>query len=73
MATTNGQRWLYAIANLGNVIPYQAVGAVILFYYTDVKHLPAGWAAVLETRPEWRAEPLLAHWAERGWPTAGRP
>ena len=47
MATTNRQRWLYAIANLGNVIPYQAVGAVILFYYTDVKHLPAGWAAVV--------------------------
>ncbi|PZR11561.1 MAG: malonate decarboxylase holo-[acyl-carrier-protein] synthase [Azospirillum brasilense] len=33
---------------------------------------PAGWAAVLETRPEWRAEPLLAHWAERGWPLVAR-
>jgi GPH family glycoside/pentoside/hexuronide:cation symporter len=49
MATTNRQRWLYSIANLGNVIPYQAVGAVILFYYTDVKHLPATWASVVMT------------------------
>lgn len=49
MATTNRQRWLYAVANLGNVIPYQAVGAVVLFYYTDVKHLPATWAAVVMT------------------------
>jgi GPH family glycoside/pentoside/hexuronide:cation symporter len=49
MATTNKQRWLYSIANLGNVIPYQAVGAVILFYYTDVKHLPATWASVVMT------------------------
>lgn len=45
MATTNKQRWLYSIANLGNTIPYQAVGAVALFYYTDVKRLPATWAA----------------------------
>lgn len=49
MATTNRQRWLYSIANLGNIIPYQAVGAVILFYYTDVKHLPATWASVVMT------------------------
>lgn len=47
--TTNKQRWLYSIANLGNVIPYQAVGAVILFYYTDVKHLPATWASIVMT------------------------
>jgi GPH family glycoside/pentoside/hexuronide:cation symporter len=49
MATTNKQRWLYSIANLGNVIPYQAVGTAILFYYTDVKHLPASWAAIVMT------------------------
>ena len=49
MQTTNKQRWLYSIANLGNVIPYQAVGAVILYFYTDVKHLPAGWAAIIMT------------------------
>ena len=44
-STTNKQRWLYSIANLGNTIPGQAVGAFMLFYYTDVKHLPAAWAA----------------------------
>jgi GPH family glycoside/pentoside/hexuronide:cation symporter len=47
--TTNRQRWLYSVANLGNVIPYQAVGTVLLFYYTDVKHLPASWAAIVMT------------------------
>lgn len=49
METTNKQRWLYSIANLGNTIPYQAVGAVILFFYTDVKNLPATWAATVMT------------------------
>ncbi len=44
-STTNKQRWLYSIANLGNTIPTQAVGAYMLFYYTDVKHLDAAWVA----------------------------
>ncbi|MBN1582526.1 MAG: MFS transporter [Anaerolineae bacterium] len=43
--TTNAQRWLYSIANLGNTIPSQAVSAFMLFFYTDVRHLPAEWAA----------------------------
>jgi len=47
--TTNKQRWLYSIANLGNNIPYQAVGAVLLFFYTDVKHLPVTWSAIAMT------------------------
>jgi glycoside/pentoside/hexuronide:cation symporter, GPH family len=47
--TTSKQRWLYSIANLGNVIPYQAVGAILLFYYTDFKHLPVKWAAMAMT------------------------
>ena len=47
--TTNKQRWLYSIANLGNVIPYQAVGSILLFYYTDFKHLPVKWAAMAMT------------------------
>lgn len=47
--TTNRQRWLYSIANLGNVIPYQAVSAILLFYYTDFKHMPVGWAATAMT------------------------
>jgi hypothetical protein len=29
--TTNAQRWLYALGNLGCAIPYQTIGAVILF------------------------------------------
>ena len=47
--TSNRQRWLYSIANLGNVIPYQAVGAMMLFYYTDVKRMPVSWAALAMT------------------------
>ena len=42
--TTNKQRWLYSIANLGNVIPYQASN-FILFFFTDVKRLPVQWAS----------------------------
>jgi GPH family glycoside/pentoside/hexuronide:cation symporter len=45
VVTTSKQRWLYSIANLGNTIPSQAVGAFMLFYYTDIKHLSAAWAA----------------------------
>jgi GPH family glycoside/pentoside/hexuronide:cation symporter len=47
--TTNKQRWLYSIANLGNVIPYQAVGAILLFFYTDVRHMPVAWSATAIT------------------------
>jgi glycoside/pentoside/hexuronide:cation symporter, GPH family len=49
ITTTNRQRWLYSLANLGNVIPYQAVGAVLLFYYSDVKHMPVAWMATAMT------------------------
>jgi GPH family glycoside/pentoside/hexuronide:cation symporter len=45
VTTTGKQRWLYSIANLGNTIPSQAVGAFMLFYYTDFRHLPAAWTA----------------------------
>jgi GPH family glycoside/pentoside/hexuronide:cation symporter len=44
ITTTSRQRWLYSIANLGNTIPSQAVGAFMLFYYTDFRRLPAAWA-----------------------------
>ncbi len=37
------QRWLYSIANLGNTLMGQTVGAYMLFYYVDVKKLPATW------------------------------
>lgn len=68
METTNKQRWLYSIANLGNVIPYQAVGAVILFFYTDVKHLPAAWAATIMTIYAFYNainNPLLGYFSDR--------
>ena len=68
MKTTNKQRWLYSIANLGNVIPYQAVGAVILYFYTDVKHLPAGWAATIMTIYAFYNainNPLLGYFSDR--------
>jgi glycoside/pentoside/hexuronide:cation symporter, GPH family len=42
---TTRERWLYSIANLGLTVPRQAVGAYLLFYYVDVKSLPASWAA----------------------------
>lgn len=47
--TTNSQRWLYALGNLGCSIPYQAVGAVLLFFYTDVQKLSPLWAAAVMT------------------------
>lgn len=68
MQTTNKQRWLYSIANLGNVIPYQAVGAVILYFYTDVKHMPATWAAtVMMIYAFYNAlnNPLLGYFSDR--------
>ncbi|MBM3151538.1 MAG: MFS transporter [Chloroflexi bacterium] len=44
---SNAQRWLYGLGNLGCSIPYQAVGAVLLFFYTDVRHLNPVWAAAV--------------------------
>lgn len=68
METTTKQRWLYSIANLGNTIPYQAVGAVLLFYYTDVKNLPATWAATAMTIYAFYNainNPILGHLSDR--------
>lgn len=47
--TTSRQRWLYSIANLGNNIPYQTVGAILVFYYADVRHMPVAWMAIAMT------------------------
>jgi len=47
--TSNGQRWLYALGNLGCAIPYQTVGAVLLFFYVDVLKLSPVWAAAVMT------------------------
>jgi GPH family glycoside/pentoside/hexuronide:cation symporter len=44
--TTNRQRWLYSLANLATVIPYQAI-PFAQFYYTDIKHLPVAWVSNL--------------------------
>lgn len=49
MTTTNTQRWLYALAHLGIVLTVQAFSAYVLFYYVDVKHLNATWAANVMT------------------------
>lgn len=49
MTTTNTQRWLYGLAHLGIVLTVQAFSAYVLFFYTDVKHLPAAWAASVMT------------------------
>lgn len=47
--TSNTQRWLYALGNLGCAIPYQAVGAVLLYFYVDVQKLSPVWAAAVMT------------------------
>jgi GPH family glycoside/pentoside/hexuronide:cation symporter len=47
--TSNAQRWLYALGNLGCAIPYQAVGAVLLYFYVDVQKLSPVWAAAVMT------------------------
>ena len=47
--TSSGQRWLYALGNLGCAIPYQTVGAVVLFFYVDVLKLPPLWASAVMT------------------------
>ena len=47
--TTSAQRWWYALGNLGCAIPYQAVGAVLLFFYVDVQKLSPVWAATVMT------------------------
>ncbi len=33
---------------------------------------PAAWRAVLATRPDLTAEPLVASWVDNGWPLVGR-
>lgn len=46
-STTNAQRWLYSLGNLGCAIPYQSVNAALLFFYSDVRHLDPAWAATV--------------------------
>lgn len=44
--TSTQQRWLYSLANLATVIPYQAM-PFAQFYYTDIKQLPVAWVSNL--------------------------
>lgn len=65
---TRRESWLYAIANLGGSIPYQAFGAAVLFYYTDVKHLsPAIAALIMSIYAIWNAvnNPIIGHISDR--------
>jgi glycoside/pentoside/hexuronide:cation symporter, GPH family len=48
-ATTQAQRWQYAIAMLGVTMPGQVFGVSLLFFYTDIKRLPPAWAATALT------------------------
>jgi len=61
------QRWLYSLANMGNTIPYQ-MASFILFFYTDVKRLPAALAAsVMFTYSIWDAvnNPIMGYISDR--------
>lgn len=65
---TNRESWLYAVANLGYSIPYQAFSAVVLFFYTDVKHVaPATAATIMSIYAIWNAanNPLIAYFSDR--------
>jgi GPH family glycoside/pentoside/hexuronide:cation symporter len=65
---TKRESWLYAIANLGSSIPYQAFSAVVLFFYTDVKHLAPTTAALIMTiYAIWNAanNPIIGHMSDR--------
>lgn len=47
--TTNAQQWAYSLGNLGCALPYQAVAAVLLFFYVDVHSMAPAIAAVVMT------------------------
>lgn len=72
---TRRESWLYAIANLGGSIPYQAFAAAVLFFYTDVKHLAPTTAAMIMTiYAIWNAanNPILGHMSDRTTSRWGR-
>ncbi|MFM2309181.1 MAG: hypothetical protein RLY87_1302 [Chloroflexota bacterium] len=65
---TRRESWLYAIANLGYSIPYQAFSAVVLFFYTDVKNLaPSTAATIMTIYAIWNAvnNPIIGHWSDQ--------
>jgi GPH family glycoside/pentoside/hexuronide:cation symporter len=65
---TRRESWLYAIANLGGSIPYQAYNAAVLFFYTDVKQLSPATAAIIMTiYAIWNAvnNPIIGHYSDQ--------
>lgn len=46
---TDRETWLYAVANLTYQIPYAAVSTTVLFFFVDVRQLPATIGATVMT------------------------
>lgn len=68
-------RWLYSLINFGNIITMQAFSAYVLFFYVDVRHLPAPWAAAVMTLYGiWNAvnNPIVGYLSDRTHSRWGR-
>ena len=66
--TSQAQRWLFGVAMMGVTMPGQVFGVSLLFFYTDVKHLPPAWAALaLTIYAFYNAvnNPLIGYWQDR--------
>ncbi len=66
--TSQVQRWLFGLAMTGVTMPGQVFGVSLLFFYTDVKHLPPSWAAAaLTTYAIYNAvnNPVIGYWQDR--------
>ncbi|MEY4408163.1 MAG: MFS transporter [Proteobacteria bacterium] len=66
--TSQFQRWMFGGAMMGITMPGQVFGVSLLFFYTDVKHLPPSWAATaLTIYAIYNAvnNPLIGYWQDR--------
>lgn len=66
--TSQAQRWLFGLAMTGVTMPGQVFGVSLLFFYTDVKHLPPSWAATaLTIYAFYNAvnNPIIGYWQDR--------
>jgi GPH family glycoside/pentoside/hexuronide:cation symporter len=66
--STAKHRWLYSLINFGNILTMQAFSAYVLFFYVDVRHLPAAWAATVMTLYGiWNAmdNPIMGYLSDR--------
>ena len=66
--TSQTQRWLFGLAMTGVTMPGQVFGVSLLFFYTDVKHLPPAWAATaLTIYAFYNAvnNPIIGYWQDR--------